>query len=821
MNIFCRKASRLLFTGTLVLCLCSLAHAEQIVRVASEDNLPISMVNDRQEGLGLAMDVLRYAADKEEWKIVFVSCEWQKCLHLLQEGEIDVLTGMAPSPERAQLYDLSRQAIAVNWGTLYASRGKAEKISTFLDLDGLRVAMKKDNIHQMELENTLAKFGVKIDPVYAPSFAAAFEAAQQGMADVVLTNRFFGLMNADRYHFETTHILFNPVELKFAFPKGQYERFGRALDTYIAHLKEDRSSVYYSSLERWLGIVPTPQHSTLPLWVLGIGGMIILLGIGHNQLLRVRVRERTKLLEREIAERRQTEKALLESENKYRSLFEESKDIVTITTPEGKFIDINPAGIKLFGAAYKNEFIEKTRAQDIYADPAARSLFIAHMNESGYVIDFETKLKRTDGSIINVLIDSTAGIDEQGQTIYRSILRDVTERKLLESQLVQAQKMEAVGQLAGGIAHDFNNILSIVKSFAFLLKKKVNNQQPASEYLSEILDAADRANTLTKSLLAFSRKQVYQPVTFTLNAPIKKIEAMLRRSIGEDIDLQIILPKQHIFVHADPVHLDQILVNLATNARDAMPSGGLLTITLSAVVLDEHFIRTHGFGTPGNYARITVSDNGVGMDSQTCNRIFEPFFTTKPVGQGTGLGLAMVYGIVKQNNGYITVTSRENNGTSFDVYLPEHHETIEPLQPSEHQTPLPGHETILLVEDETSLRKATRRVLEDYGYMVIEAANGKEALEMFIKHQNIISLVIMDVIMPQKSGKEAYDEIRAIAPEAKVIFMSGYPDDILSRQNILEPDVQLMLKPIAPEVLLKKIRGTLDKPQRVQQKLFD
>ncbi len=402
--------------------------------------------------------------------------------------------------------------------------------------------------------------------------------------------------------------------------------------------------------------------------------------------------------------------------------------------------------------------------------------------------------------------------DAQGNTVSAiEIINDVTEKKRLEEQLRHSQKMEAIGQLAGGIAHDFNNILTAVTGYGSLMKAKMSSDDPLRNYLDQMLDSAKRAANLTRGLLAFSRKQSVSFRPENLNRIIENVEKFLQRVIGEDIDLKVSLSDQNLIVMADSGQIEQVLVNLATNAKDAMPSGGLLSINTDSVELGSEFIKTHGYGQRGSYALIVISDTGAGIDEKSRERIFEPFFTTKGVGQGTGLGLSIVYGIVKQHNGYITCYSEPGKGTAFRIYLPTIKLRVPRRETDVHLPVTGGTETILIAEDDATVRSLVKEILEQYGYTVVVAVNGEDAINRFAEHQDSIKLLILDVIMPKKNGKEVYEEIRKVRPDVQALFSSGYTADILSRKGVLQEDRQFISKPISAIDLLRRVRETLDK----------
>ncbi len=389
--------------------------------------------------------------------------------------------------------------------------------------------------------------------------------------------------------------------------------------------------------------------------------------------------------------------------------------------------------------------------------------------------------------------------------------RDITEHCILEQQLRQAQKMEAIGTLSGGIAHDFNNILTAIIGYANLIQMKLETSDPLQHFLSQLIAAADRASSLTKSLLAYSRKQPIHPVPVDVNGIVKKVDRLLSRLIGEDIDLVTALAGGAMTVLADGVQIEQILMNLATNARDALLEGGRLTIETEMVSLDDEFIRRHGYGTVGRYALISVSDTGCGMDRETVERIFEPFFTTKEVGKGTGLGLSIVYGIVTQHNGFVDVTSEPGVGTTFHIYLPLiEQKPAEPPVAAAAAPQVRGSETILVVEDNRDVRTLVGRILTEYGYRVIEAVDGADGVARFRQHRDEVDLLILDVIMPKKNGRQVYDEIRQLRSGVKVIFTSGYTAEIIDSRGVQDEGLHFLQKPLVPYQLLAKIRQVID-----------
>ena len=400
-----------------------------------------------------------------------------------------------------------------------------------------------------------------------------------------------------------------------------------------------------------------------------------------------------------------------------------------------------------------------------------------------------------------------------GRKVILSMLRDITARTQMQAQLRHAQKLEAVGQLAGGVAHDFNNILQVINGYGTLMQMTMAEQDPNRPAIGEILKAAERAAHLTHSLLAFSRKQIMNPKHVDLNVVVTNVDKFLRRVIGEDIQLKLQRSEEPLSVRVDAGQIEQVLMNLATNARDAMPTGGTLTVTTEKVETDHLFEQIHGFGQAGSYALITVTDTGCGMDESTQKRIFDPFFTTKEMGRGTGLGLSIVYGTIKQHGGYVIASSAQGLGTTIQLYVPLVPQATEGVgDPAAAQPKVKGDETILVVEDEPGVRSMVELVLKKYGYTVLLAEDGVEAVAQFQAHRGRIGLILMDIIMPRKGGRQAFEEIRQLDPMVKVLFTSGYTADFIKSRGELDQEMELVMKPVQPLDLLRRIRAMLDRP---------
>jgi two-component system cell cycle sensor histidine kinase/response regulator CckA len=516
--------------------------------------------------------------------------------------------------------------------------------------------------------------------------------------------------------------------------------------------------------------------------------------------------------------RKRSEEEQRASEERYRLLFESNPHSLWVYDQATfAFLAVNDAALSHYGYS-RAEFLAMT-ALDIGSPeeiPAFReeheTLVAQHEPGRTYRSPHTFKHRRKDGAIIEVDIAANSIVFE-GRQAWLLLATDVTEKRSLEAQLLQSQKMESMGRLAGGVAHDFNNLLGIITGYGELLRKRVGADPRLIKYVDDIIKAADRAAGLTRQLLAFSRKQVLQPRILDLNAVVSETETMLRRLIGEDIQLMTVLDEHLGAVRADPGQMDQVLMNLAVNARDAMPRGGRLTIETGNVVLDQAYARQHAGVEPGHYVMLAVSDTGQGMTPEVRARSFEPFFTTKAQGKGTGLGLATVHGIVRQSGGHVWLYSEPGHGTTFKIYLPRTDPRGAVEAPTLAEVELPsGSETILLVEDEASLRELVRECLEASGYNVLEACHGMAALEVGERHPGRIDLLLTDVVMPGMSGRELAERLRGARPEIRTVYMSGYTDDAVVLHGILAEDMAFLQKPFTAAELARRVREVLDQP---------
>jgi PAS domain S-box-containing protein len=550
------------------------------------------------------------------------------------------------------------------------------------------------------------------------------------------------------------------------------------------------------------------NHGMEPIVWLSIGAFLITALVVARQI--VALRENSRLL---------AERSARESEARFVALVQHASDVITIMAPSGKLLYMTPSGERVFG--YKPSELVGTRLRELI-DPADRkralASFAAVCEEPGKTISFEFRLRHRDKSWLDVEAVATNLLHEPNVAGIVVNSRNITERRKAEEALRdskekfrQSQKMEAVGQLAGGVAHDFNNLLAVIVGYTDMLLRRLSpaGDERTIRQIEEIQKAGNRATTLTRQLLAFSRKQVLQPKVMDLNAVVRDMDNMMRRLIGEHIDMHTRLNADWSTVKADPGQIEQVLMNLVVNARDAMPDGGFLTIETANVELDAAFLKGQRPVEAGPYVMIAVSDTGAGMSAEIQSHIFEPFFTTKEKGKGTGLGLSTVYGIIQQSGGSVSVYSEPEHGTTFKIYLPRVARSGQMAEINVEKAVQSGHETVLLVEDEESVRHMAQEILQLNGYSVLDASNGNEAVTVSEQHQGVIELMVTDVVMPLLGGRELAEKLALTRPEMRVLYMSGYTDDAIVRHGVLDGRASFLEKPFTPDAFARKIREVL------------
>lgn len=545
-----------------------------------------------------------------------------------------------------------------------------------------------------------------------------------------------------------------------------------------------------------------------------------------NDAAERKIEERTKdlraanrRLHQELRQRQEAEASLRHSMKRYQDVFDHAPIGICMTTRDGRILTANRTLEQILGYDEPGALADLNIARDVFESPDVRQVLISQIDSRGTITEAEVRWKRRDGSSVWIELSSSSIVESPvGVPSYLSFVHDIDQRKLLEGQLLQAQKMEAIGRLAGGVAHDFNNILTAVNGYAQLVEEDARLDPALRPDLREIRHAADRATDLTRQLLAFSRKQILEIRELDVGVVVAEMEGMVRRLIGEDVDLALEV-ETDLYSKIDRVQLEQVILNLCVNARDAMPGGGCLTIEVEKIDLDEEYCRLHDGFEPGAYARLAVTDSGVGMSPEVRARIFEPFYTTKDVQSGTGLGLSTVHGIVQQFEGRIRVYSEVGKGTAFILYLPT---VPQPIGESSSVTAAAqereesGGETILLVEDEAPVRAVSKRMLTAGGYEVITAASGEEALELARDQARRIHLAVTDVVMPGIAGPELAAALLDERPDLKVLYMSGYTEHASLRNGTIEGVVDFIHKPFSAADLRAKVRFVLDRKEEAK-----
>lgn len=622
--------------------------------------------------------------------------------------------------------------------------------------------------------------------------------------------------------------LYDPVTEMLSFPyfvdeqdsNPASKKLGRGLTDYlirtgepllatpeVLQAMEDRGDVLRNgsrSLD-WMGVPLKVGNHTF--------GAIVVQTYSKSIRYSEREKEILAFVARQLAsavEIKRNEQALRRSEARYRSLVQSSVYGIYRASLQGRFLDVNPALITMLGYESAEEVLLLDPENDVFANPEEQIRLFEQFRNTGRLDGMDVKWKRKDGSAITVRISGRAvASEDEPADVLEAIAEDVTERRALEEQFRQAQKMEAVGRLAGGVAHDFNNLLMVISGYAEVILSQLETNNQLSDKARAIQQAADRATTLTRQLLAFSRKQLLELKVVDVNAIVSDMERLLRPLIGENVELVAKLAPDAGYTRADAGQLEQVLMNLVVNAKDAMPNGGTLTVQTENILLDDSTRRGQTFIRPGSYVMLSVSDTGTGMDKETQSRIFEPFFTTKEKGKGTGLGLSTVYGIVKQSGGYVMVQSELGHGSTFHIYLPQVEGAAEKHAAPATRVAVGGTETILLVEDEESVRQLVRDTLESKGYKVIEADNGESGMRSAAAHEGKIDLVITDVVMPGMGGREMAEQLVKVRPETKVLFLSGYAEDAILSEGGIDNATAFLQKPFTLQNLSRKVREVL------------
>jgi len=824
-----RRRPWVAFVGMLLVVVMVLASAsigaqpepsQRIVRVGVYQNRPKVFMGDDGKAGGLFIELLVEIARAEGWTLSFVPCEWAECLEALDQGRIDLMPDVAYSRERDQRYDFHRTQVIESWSQMYAPPGAA--LQSLTDVRGKRVALLQDSVQQEAFGEMMEGFGLEVTVLPKASLEEAFATVRAGDADVAVANHLFGDYFHREYGLERTPVVFLTAQLHYATAQGRNPDLLLAVDRHLEAWRKEPNSTYYATLGRWMDRPPVGILPDRVFWIIGITAGLLLLAVGLIVVLRARVRQSTQHLRAAIEDLRRVEAALRRSESLLNAAerlgkvggweWDLEKELVTGTEEAYRM-----CGWGRSEAPEGRARVEEGLARFESEGRAALQKAFDRCRDDGTPLDIEAPFQSTSGESLWVRITAEAVRNTDGKIakVVGNVM-DVTERKKadqtrrsFEEQLRQSQKMEAIGKLAGGVAHDFNNLLTVILGYSELASRHLQEGHPAHKPLAEVLNASKRAAGLTRQLLVFSRSQVIERKPVDINQIVNSIDGLLRRAVGEGIDLRMALAPDLGVTLADAGQIEQVLMNLVVNARDAMPQGGTLTLETANVDLDEAYVAKHVDIVPGPYVMLSVTDSGCGMDAQTKSRVFEPFFTTKERGKGTGLGLATVYGIVSQSGGHVAVESQPGRGSTFEIYLPRESATVAiPPASTVPSARVDGTETILIVEDDEAVRDLEAQILRSVGYTVLVAETEGEALRVSDAHEGTIHLLLTSAITPG-GGEDFIDRLHSARPDVKILAMSGSFDSEVAR-SARGPQVRFLSKPITIETLTRKIRETID-----------
>lgn len=793
----------------LLLCGFSSSAAEQhVVRVGAFNYYPAIFKDNDNVVKGFYVDALTDLGRRENIRFEYVFGSWSEGLERIKSGEVDLLTSVAYTDDRAEYMDFGATPLLTVWGELYVPF--ASTIDGIREVQGKRVAVMKGDFNARHFIGLVNKFGIPCEFVELAGFEDVFKAIAAHEVDAGVVNSTFGVAKQHEYGLRSTGVVFNPFDIFFAVAKGKNQRLLTLLDRYLADWRHQPDSPYNKARQKWShGNTGMIRH--IPHWLINSFAVLVLLALGSvvfNLVLKKQVHSKT----RSIAESAQKYQIL---NARQEAILAAIPDIIMEADTNRVYTWSNNAGIEFFG----DDVVGKDCTYYFEREQNTIEIVKPLYDGTEKLLYVESWQRRKDGEVRLLAWWCKAIEDEHGAvTGTLSSARDITEQKKteeekakLESQLMQAKKMESVGRLAGGVAHDFNNMLTVILGQAELGLMKIDPSHPLAANFTEIQKMAERSADLTRQLLAFARKQTVAPKVLDLNGSVSAMLNMLQRLIGENIRLAW-QPAPGLWqVKMDPSQIDQILANLCVNARDAIEDTGLISIETENSTIDADFCSALLDAVPGEYVKLTVRDDGVGMDKEIVAHIFEPFFTTKELGKGTGLGLATVYGVVKQNNGFISICSNKGQGTTFSIYLPRHEVTCSQALTGGSALPaLHGQETVLLVEDERSILDLVTIMLKQQGYTVLTASTPGEAIRLAREHAGEIHLLMTDVILPEMNGRDLAKNLLSLYPHMRRLFMSGYTANIIAHHGVLDEGVHFIQKPFSLPTIAAKVREVMD-----------
>ncbi len=804
--------------------------------VGTYQNEPYVMTSPGGKVSGICIEVMEEIARLEGWELEYVGGTWQQCVDNLQNGKIDILVAMAWSEAREENFDFSKETLLKTWGQAFVPESSG--IRSILDLDGRKIAVLGGDIYAGMTRTAAERFGVEPEFVECGDYHSVLKMVAAGEADAGIVDRVLGYMYGDDYDLKGTPFLISPIEVRFAFRKGKWAGEIRTIDRHVRMMTADRGSVLHASTGRFL----ERGRRKMPSWLIGMHMFLfvvvpVLVVAGILMARRIR-KTRTTLSERDdelnhaIAVTREAEQLLDITEGKYRLLFQNSPESIAIFDMDGRIIEVNRLAAKMAGL--ENREMRGRHIGEIGLLKPSIGLILekfGKLRDEGRCDPFEIDMHPAGAEDPRrFIVTASMARGDEGEPVIYTISTDITDRVDMEEQIRQMQKLDAIGTLAGGVAHDFNNLLTGILGYANMLKLSHEDDAEIYRFADMIEKSAQRGSKLTSQLLAFARKGKIHVKPVDINACIRGVVSLLERTTIQNIAISVDLGAKFPAVPGDPGQIEQVIMNLALNAMESMPSGGSLIIGTRNVELDKARCGTRKDARPGKYVLVSVEDTGHGIPKELQHRVFEPFFTTRKAGGGPGLGLAVVYGIVKNHGGCVTLESDENEGTRVHVYLPADKTAgipdgnLAPVMPVP-ENPSRGKSApkkqgsaeraggrIVIVDDEETVLKMSGDMLTKLGYRIEIFNDPAKAITYYEEHGAQVDLVILDMIMPGIDGAELFRRLRIIDPKLRAILSSGYIIDEKAEELLDEGLSGFIQKPFTISQLAELVEGLIGKP---------